>query len=201
MTSALVMHVIISESTFSAVDGPLSVCLSEWGQKVFLGWRFVFRLQKVLGAPLQTGAGKQPLNLGLLQRLGWLWYEAWKTAFIYLGQVHKKPTSHYLLLLKNTSQLPGQRSGPSQSHTGPFPRVNPPSQVTKSQLSKLKSDSGMRPWKAWQWSAQQHLFWGTFVHSGNLNGIMRLQQALSIVSSCNERTQNGRRCLWPSKVS
>lgn len=173
---------------FSAVDGPLSVCPSERGQKVFLGWRFGLRLQKDLRAPLQTGAGKEPLNLGLLRRLGWLWYGACSADFIYLGQVHKKPTSHYLLSLKNTSQGAGQGPGPSQSHAGPFPRVNPPSQVTKSQLSKLKSDSGMRPWKVWQWSAQQRLFWGTFVHSGNLNGIMRLQRALSVVSSCNERT-------------
>lgn len=76
-----------------------------------------------------------------------LWYQAWRTAFIYLGHIHKKPTSHHLLSLKNTNELPGLGCGPSQSHAGPFPGVNPPSQVTKSQLSKLKSDSGSRPWR------------------------------------------------------
>lgn len=35
-------------------------------------------------------------------------------------------------------------SDPSQSHAGPFPRDNPPSQVIKSQLNKLESNSGMR---------------------------------------------------------
>lgn len=50
-----------------------------------------------------------------------------------------------------------QGSDPVRSHAGPLPRVNPPSQVTKGQLSKLESDSGMRLWEAWQRSAQPEL--------------------------------------------
>lgn len=89
------MHVIISESTFTAVDGPLSVCLSEWGQKVFLGWRFGWRLQKGLQAPLQTGAGDQTLKLRLLWRLRWRQYGAWRK---------DTQETNDLLSLKNSNQ-------------------------------------------------------------------------------------------------
>lgn len=73
----------------------------------------------------------------------------WRTDFIYSGQVHKKAPSHYLLSLKKTNQEPPDKDQAPLSHMlDLFPRVNPPSQLTKSQLSKLESDSGMRPWKA-----------------------------------------------------
>lgn len=69
------------------------------------------------------------------------------------------------------------------------------SQVTKGQLSKLKRDSD---WGCGRLGSDPHssLFWGTFVLAGNLNGIIRWQQVLSIVSSCNERTKR----LRPSRV-
>lgn len=51
-----------------------------------------------------------------------------------------------------TPQLTSSRLSPTQSHAGLFPNHNPPGQVTRGQLCKPKSLSGMRVWEGWWWA-------------------------------------------------
>lgn len=60
------------------------------------------------------------------------------------------PLSLWHEILTSLTVAPPHRlpSDPAQSHAEPFPRDNPPGQVTKGQLSKLRSNSRMRERKA-----------------------------------------------------